>query len=234
MYNYPFYNPPVPPIPDWCWLFSLPAFRPPSTPKTNIEWDILGEIPVKLWPCPGSESVTLHCLKVCAGCRLTLFMGVSLKVWNNNFSRFHGALIIVSETKAVLSQNSQQLRSLKLKLKTISLQRFAMSIFYRVSFLCELWHNVWCVIPWRWGWVTRAWCPHVNVFSRYQNAPVSRSSTLSLPIPELPLCMLLSLSHRHSPTLFICVAKGQHRLASPPLPPRPIDLTLQTLYHDFT
>ena len=161
-------------------------------------------------------------------------MGVSLKVWNNNFSRFHGALIIVSETKAVLSQNSQQLRSLNLKLKTIPLQRFAMSIFYRVSFLCELWHNVWCVIPWRWGWVTRAWCPHVNVFSRYQNAPVSRSSTLSLPIPELPLCMLLSLSHRHSPTLFICVAKGQHRLASPPLPPRPIDLTLQTLYHDFT
>ena len=76
--------------------------------------------------------------------RLTLFMGVSLKVWNNNFSRFHGALIIVPETKAVLSQNSQQLRSLKLKLKTISLQRFAMSIFYRVSFLCELWQRVMC------------------------------------------------------------------------------------------
>ena len=94
MYNYPFYNPPVPPIPDWCGFFSLPIFRPPPR-QQNQHWMghfrgnsievMTAQSPAwNQWPCIVSKYAP---------------RGVSTKVWNNNFSRFHGALINVVRNK---------------------------------------------------------------------------------------------------------------------------------------
>lgn len=188
------------------WIFLATNLPTPLDTKTNIEWDILGAILLKLWPPCRHGISDLALFKSMFRPTLLLLRGFPQKCEITKFSRFHGALINVVRNKGCVESKLSAV-AIIIKTKNIFITNVAIITEAPILYCENLWETgTQARVDW-----TELVSLGVNVFSSYHN------ESQGLPLSSLPItgssyacCCCPSLIASH-PTLFICVAKGQHR-----------------------